>query len=217
MYVPTAIRKSLRLGTCCCFSDAWRGSISALVCSHQSRLRGCRISKHKPAWDLSSIHGFFRRRTSAARGGCFFRMGWARLRKLLKNASTPRSNPPLGPDGPNAPECSRVAYPCRKAQVATAAAVSSGCPETPLAASSKSFQTAFPAPDPYLSGWRVLHDERVERKSFTRKAQIGIRHSSKPCGRISGCGRSPELAQHDGQYFLGDRYFQRFLVRKVAI
>ena len=104
--------------------------------------------------DLSSIHGFFRRRTSAARGGCFFRMGWARLRKLLKNTSTPRSNPPLGPDGPNAPECSRVAYPCRKAQVATAAAVSSGCPETPLAASSKSFQTAFPAPDPYLSGWR---------------------------------------------------------------
>jgi hypothetical protein len=105
--------------------------------------------------DLTLVHGFFfRRRTSAARAGCCFRTGRARLRKLLRNASTPRSNPPLGPDGPNAPECSRVAYPCRKAQVATAAGVSSGCPETPLVASSSRFHTALPAPNPYLSGWR---------------------------------------------------------------
>jgi hypothetical protein len=85
--------------------------------SCETRISSATISAEKPTCrDLSSVHGFFRRRTSAARGGCSFRLGWARLRKLLKKASTPRSNPPFGPDSPNAPECSRVAYPCRKAQ-----------------------------------------------------------------------------------------------------
>jgi hypothetical protein len=63
----------------------------------------------KTSRDSSSVHGFFRRRTSVARGGCSFRTGSAQLRKLLKKASTPRSSPPFGPDAPNAPACSRVA------------------------------------------------------------------------------------------------------------
>jgi len=54
----------------------------------------------KTSRDLSPAHGFFRRRTPAARVECPFPTGSARLRKLLKNASMPRSSPPLSPEAP---------------------------------------------------------------------------------------------------------------------
>ena len=54
----------------------------------------------KTSRDLSSAHGFFRRRTPVARVECPFPTGSARLRKLLKKTSMPRSSPPLGPEAP---------------------------------------------------------------------------------------------------------------------
>jgi hypothetical protein len=48
-------------------------------------------------------------------------------------------------------EYSRAAYPCSKAQVATAAGVSSGVRETPLATSSRRVQRALPAPEDLCS------------------------------------------------------------------
>jgi hypothetical protein len=54
----------------------------------------------KTSRDLSSAHGFFRRRTPVARVECPFPTGSARLGKLFKKASMPRSSTPLGPEAP---------------------------------------------------------------------------------------------------------------------